>query len=60
MRPISPTRSILDDCDTRPEGSVGFVIYLDSVGNYFFSDEFNNYEYLTLGPYEAEEYFYPL
>ncbi len=55
MRPIFPTQIIFSDCDTRPEGSDGVVIYLDSLGNYYFSDEFNNYEFLTLGPYPADE-----
>ena len=56
MRPISPIRSILDDCDTRTEGSVGFVIYLDSVGNYFYTDELYTDEPCPLGPYPADEY----
>ena len=55
MSPVSPVRSIFDDCDTRPDGSVGFVIYIDALGDYYYSDELYRDEPLPLGPYPSWE-----
>ena len=57
MSPISPCRSILDDSDTCPEGSFGFVIFIDALGDYYFSDELSDSEPLLLGPYQSHEYY---
>ena len=55
MRPISPCRTIWSDEYARPEGSMGVVIYLDSLGNYFFDEEYSYENPLQLGPYPADE-----
>jgi len=56
MRPISPCRTIWSDEYARPEGSMGVVIYLDSLGNYFFDEEYSYENPLQLGPYPADEF----
>ncbi len=55
MYPIYPTQIIWSDEDRCLPGVVPTVIYLDSVGNYFFSAEDVDADPVELGPYLPDE-----
>ena len=59
MRPTSPTQIIWTDEDRCLPGVVPTVIYLDSLGNYFFSAEDIDADPLQIGPIETAEDSWP-